>query len=168
MASRRDVLVGGSFAALSLGLVPGGISAAVSRESSKGPVLFLADYTIAAEVAGRARRAGMPVVHYSGDIGVPWLERLQPMWREHPHAVAGVTYGGAFFCLEQLARTRGLACTLRICPPWSGRGQLAGLGAEVAATVLSGAAPRQPISREAPDRPLAWLLQPLAPSQPRG
>jgi hypothetical protein len=168
MASRRDVLVGGGVAALSLGLVPGVLSAAVPRGSPARPGLFLADFTIGAEVADAARSAGVPVAQYSGDIGVPWLEWLEPMWREHPHTVAGVTYGGAFFCLEQLARTCGLACTFRISPPWSGRGQLVGPGAEAAAAVLFGNAPRHPAGLETPDRPLAWLLQPTALSQTRG
>gem|GEM_PF-1273724 len=174
MVSRRDVLIGGGagLAALGLGVLPGGISAAVPQGLPARPVLFLADSTIAAEVAAAAARAGVPTVYYTGDIGVPWFERLGPLWRQHPHPVAGVTYGGAFFCLEQLARTCGLACTLKIGLPWSGRGQLAGPGAEAAAAALFEPGAGQPSGREAlphaADRPLAWLLQPAANSQAKG
>ena len=170
MVSRRDVLIGGGtgLAALGLSLAPSGVSAAVLQDARMRPALFLADFTIAAEVADAARMAGVPVAQFAGDVGAPWLDRLEPMWREYPHTVAGVTFGGAFFCLEQLARTCGLACKFRISPPWSGSGQLVGPGAEAAADVLFGSVPRHPIGREAPDRPLAWLLQPIAPSQPRG
>jgi hypothetical protein len=168
MASRRDVLVGGGVAALGLGLVPGGLRAVAPPAAPVRPTLLVADSSIAAAVIHAARGAEVPIAQFVGDIAVPWIERLEPLWREAPQAIAGVTYGGAFFCLEQLARTRGLACTLRISPAWSGHGQLAGSGEEMVAALLRGKYAGLPTATDAPDRPLAWLLQPISPIQPRG
>jgi len=177
MASRRDVLIGGGsgLAALGLGLAPAGIAAAAPSAARAAPPLFLVDRTIAPEVGPAAERLGSAAISYSGDIGMPWLDRIEPLWRRYPQAVAGVTYGGAFFCLERLARSYGLACTFRSCPPLPGSGQLVGTGAEeVAAALLTASArsgwPRaaNPAAGEAADRPLAWLLQPAGNHQPRG
>jgi len=173
MVSRRDVLIGGgvALAALGLGVAPGQSLAAVPHGLPVPTRLFLADSTIALAVAAAAARAGVPTIEYTGDIGVPWFECLERMWRQHPSPLAGVTYGGAFFCLEQLARTRGMVCTLRVGLPWSGSGQLVGPGVKAASAALFGCAARQAGEEVVPyaaDRPLAWLLQPAGHSQAKG
>ncbi|MEZ5894529.1 MAG: hypothetical protein R3C58_15455 [Parvularculaceae bacterium] len=139
--------------------------------------LFLVDSSIgdAEEAAEIASRAGASVARYRGDIGAPWLDRLEPTWRAHPHAVAGITYAGAFFCLEQLARSYGLVCTFRsslptIASQTSSVSPLASANAQAAAirrlalAVLRASAlrPAQRIEAgrdEHGDAPLVWLLR---------
>jgi hypothetical protein len=169
MASRRDVLMGGGsgLAALGLGLAPGAIAAGARPPPRVAP-LFLIDVTIASEVGRAAVRSGNPAVRYAGDVGVPWMERIEPLWRSGPQPLAGVTYGGAFFCLEHLARTYGLVCAYRACPPLAASGALGDTDADkVVTALLRSAEPGAGLNRghgpargEAGDRPLAWLLRP--------
>ena len=79
------------------------------------PALFLIEQGLAGgEALGAAMaRAGVPLVTFAGDVGEAWMTAVQPLWRRGPAAVAGVTGDGALFCLEQLGKSAGLACTLR-------------------------------------------------------
>ncbi len=151
MISRRQLLVrstGGLAAARlawpAVGATPG----------ATGPALFLYDSSIdgAADSAAVAARAGVPVAAFRRDVGVPWLEIIEPLWRRSPEAIVGVTHGGALFCLEQLGRSHGMACTAR-------------LRAAAADSILQAATHPDPARRRslgpATSAPVAWLLQPI-------
>ncbi|MBS0614446.1 MAG: twin-arginine translocation signal domain-containing protein [Proteobacteria bacterium] len=46
---------------------------------------------------------GVTLAPYDGDVTPVWFNQLDPVWRQYPLAVAGLTTEGALFCLEQLA-----------------------------------------------------------------
>jgi len=151
--------------------------------------LFLIDSSIdgAADAASVAAREGVTMLRYTGDIGAPWLDHLEPSWRNDPRPVIGVTFAGAFFCLEQLARSHGLVCTFRSSLPMTGQtgslspfvpvnrsifamsaGENMAIGALFSSVLrlaaLPGERPRKAAiasKGEAGDTPLLWLLQPL-------
>ena len=166
MLTRRQLVVGGGAGAAMLGLLPCAVQAAAPYAAPPSLSLFLADIACGGEIAGSPSLFGVPVASFSRDIGQPWMEHLEPLWRRSPAAVGGVTFGGAFFCLEELARNRGMVCTYRLCPERNSEGQLTpGSAAQIARTLLlasgreSPRRTRAPASGEAADRPLAWLLQ---------
>ncbi len=190
MLVRRQVLIGGGggFAVLGSALVPGRANGADTLSFSHKAPLCLIDSLIegATDIASAAAESGAPVVHFAGDIGAPWLDHLEPAWRRDPLPVIGATYAGAFFCLEQLARSNGLTCTFRFFLPMSRQGgsvhpfaaegqsvssNEAAHGARIGALFSSAlrVAALGPDSRRKPvipdedaagDRPLIWLLQP--------
>lgn len=161
MISRRDILVGSGSGLAALTIVAASHAAAtMSLPASSGPSLFLVDTALpgAQGAIAAAARAGVPVSRFAGDVGTPWLETLEPMWRREKLPVAGVTYAGGFFCLERLARACGLACVFRAAVPGVDERAL------FDAATLALAAPRPPgaTQSEAGDRALAWVLRPAA------
>ena len=115
MIDRRQVLIrgGGALAALNLGIAARAATAAGAP--AQVPSLFLVDTTLAGSipVIETARRVGIPLATYAGDFGTAWLEHLEPLWRQAPAPIAGLTSAGSFFCAEHLARGHGLACSFR-------------------------------------------------------
>jgi hypothetical protein len=43
-----------------------------------------------------------------GDPTAAWLELLDPLWRNGPATVAGMTSPSALFCIEQMAHSHGM------------------------------------------------------------
>lgn len=149
MVSRRDLLAGGGgLAVLGLAATPGWAQGA--RRGARAPALFVYDRLVphVAAAAGFARSEGVTVAAMSGDIGVVWLDHIEPMWRTAQHAVAGITFGGALFCMEQLARSHGLACAVRSHA----------LAPAFLASLRAGDGPID--ADTSPDQPVAWLLRP--------
>jgi hypothetical protein len=125
-----------------------------ARRRGAGPVLFLFDHAIRGAAAA-ADRTGIPTHGFHGDVGMPWVEAIEPIWRHAPRPIAGITDAGALFCLEQLGRHYGMTCMLRL--PGGAR-------LEAAARSLLQAAEGRPIRRRAAEQvnaPVAWLLQPI-------
>ena len=164
MMTRRQILVGSSG-----GLAAGAAWAFAPTWNVSAPgaggdlALFLFDRSVhGALLPGRAlARRGVAVRSFHGDVGVPWLEVLEPMWRRGPRPVAGITDGGALFCLEQLAWRHGMACALRLALPVARSGR-----SEDAADMLLRAAGQPPGSELRPSTdmargPVAWLFQPV-------
>jgi hypothetical protein len=56
---------------------------------------------------------GVPLAPFDGDVTPVWFEQLDPVWRQHPLTVAGLTTEGALFCLEQLAWDNGMRVAYR-------------------------------------------------------
>ena len=56
---------------------------------------------------------GVSLAPYDGDVTPVWFEQLDPVWRQYPMAVAGLTTEGALFCLEQLAWDNGMRVAYR-------------------------------------------------------
>jgi hypothetical protein len=85
----------------------------------RGPALryhkVILDSRVAALRAfGRAaERAGLPIHAIQGDVTALWFHDLEVRSREGPFAIAGFTRAGSLFCLEMLARDRGMR--LRRC-----------------------------------------------------
>jgi hypothetical protein len=169
MVSRRDVLVagGGGIAALGLGL--GSNQAAARAPFAIGrPALLLVDTTLSgtSRAIAAAQHAGVPVVSFAGDLGTVWLSHLEPLWRAGPHPVAGVTYGGALFCVEHLARSNGMACIYRSRPgSHETQGSASGPADAVSLLLARTEQPRAERAKfadkalqEAGDLPLAWLI----------
>jgi len=169
MISRREALVAGSGMIAALGM--GAHRAAAPLRT---PALFLIDTTLAGAsgAVAAAERAGVPTISFAGDVGAAWLGGLDHAWRGAPQPVAGVTYSGAFFCVEMLARARGLACRCRLPFPPSGSAGATRALFEMGNIVLTRTAMSPMTDRltsmaaleEAGDHALAWLLQPLAKS----
>ncbi len=179
MVLRRHFLIGSGMgiAALSSTLASGSAAASQQMAAPSSVNLLLVDSLIdgAGAAASAAARLGISVAQYTGDIGAPWLETLEPSWRREPQTVLGVTYAGAVFCLEQLARTYGLACAFRSSLPSTGQASSVSLGddagkEEALASLLAEAlttAARKPSTQwlkrggdEPGDAVLVWLLQP--------
>jgi len=164
--SRRGVLLGAGsgWAALQLGLATAGAQAATLDGPALSPPLFLYDRSIegSLQAAQIAADAGARVAAFHDDVGVPWLETIQPLWRQAPVPVVGLTHGGAFFCLEQLARSH------RLTSIWqSPAAEDAGSVAEELIGLARTASPARntPLPARAetfPDAPILWLLQPVA------
>ena len=57
--------------------------------------------------------AAYPRAPYDGDVTPVWFHQLDPVWRQYPLAVAGLTTEGALFCLEQLAWDNGMRVAYR-------------------------------------------------------
>jgi hypothetical protein len=158
-ASRRDVLVGagGGLAALQFGLTP------ASAQTVASP-LFLFDSSIQGTVdaARIAADAGLRTRSFRHDIGEPWFDTIEPLWRHSPTPVAGVTFGGAFFCLEHLARSHRLTCTARSALP-AGR-DLGPATTALLRLAMAGSPSHRPQGAEYGDAPVLWLLQPIRPT----
>jgi hypothetical protein len=97
-----------------------------------------------------------------------WFDHLEPLWRERPLPIAGVTRGGSFFCLERLARGHGVGCAFRSALPWT-RAALAQdhVYAIAAMAIDRAASPLAPFRRfgeqapgEGAERALAGSLRP--------
>jgi len=68
----------------------------------------------AAKVFGRTMGLrGVTLARYDGDVTPIWFHKLDPVWRQHPLAVAGLTTEGALFCLEQMAWDYGMRVAYR-------------------------------------------------------
>ncbi|MBS0367046.1 MAG: hypothetical protein JSR67_14615 [Proteobacteria bacterium] len=70
---------------------------------------FAAAHAFARALAVR----GVSLAPYDGDVTPVWFEQLDPVWRQYPLAVAGLTTEGALFCLEQFAWDNGMRVAYR-------------------------------------------------------
>ena len=104
-------------AAASLAAVP-----SVSRATSSDPLglklpLHLALFDTRFPAAHAFARAlairGVTLAPFDGDVTPVWFEQLDPVWRQYPLTVAGLTTEGALFCLEQLAWDNGMRVAYR-------------------------------------------------------
>jgi hypothetical protein len=95
-------------APLALGL-PSSLLAADRKPSPFHAVLIDAELP-AAEFLHKRLAANNAAVHQlnSGDLTDFWLNTLEPLWREQPLPIAGLTHSAALMCLEQLAWPSGL------------------------------------------------------------
>lgn len=117
--SRRRFMAGGMAvsAAASLAVV-----APVSRAASSDPLglrlplhfaLFDTRFPAAHAFARALAVRGVTLAPFDGDVTPVWFEQLDPVWRQYPLTVAGLTTEGALFCLEQLAWDNGMRVAYR-------------------------------------------------------
>lgn len=115
-ASQRRSLLKAGIAAALLPLLPlFPARAAASKEAAPATLdrhFDAALYDVRyprARAYGRALRGRSEVLHgMKGDPTAVWTELLDPLWRDRPALIAGMTSGLTLFCLEQLAHVHGM------------------------------------------------------------
>lgn len=94
----------------------------VSRSATSDPLglklpihlaLFDTRFQAAHAFARTLAIRGVSLAPFDGDITPVWFEQLDPVWRQYPLTVAGLTTEGALFCLEQLAWDNGMRVAYR-------------------------------------------------------
>jgi len=163
--SRRGVLLGAGsgWAALQLGLATASAQAATIDGPALTLPLFLYDRAIdgSSDAAKIAADAGVRIAAFRNDVGVPWAETIQPLWRQAAVPVVGLTHGGAFFCLEHLARSHRLTCIWQ-SPAIQGVAPATGALLNLARSASpTRSAPLAARADTFPDAPILWLLQPV-------
>lgn len=113
MTNRRDVIKAGVAASAILGARPV-LAAGQSGQPQNPPanrfhaVLYDTRYADSIAFAEAARRRGHDTVAIQGDVTAYWYQHLDPLWRQGPVAIAGLTEPGPLFVLERLAWEKGL------------------------------------------------------------
>ena len=106
MPNRREFLQGGIALSL-LPLLPRrGFSAAAPKTFDK--VIFDQRFLKARDFARQAREAGLDCVAMEGDITHLYFHDLSLRWNRGPTTIAGLSTKASLFCLEMLARDRGM------------------------------------------------------------
>jgi len=112
VATRRLVVKAGV-----AGLALAAPSASSALAAAPEPAIFRAIYddrfAEARDFARTAAARGWPVRAIQGDVTRVWFDELDLRWRAGPAAIAGVTVPVSLFCLETLARDRGLRLAAR-------------------------------------------------------
>lgn len=126
MASRRTFLKIGLGACAAGAVIPSSVEAAVPHSCYK--VVFDERFHDACAFAAAAAERGVPTVAIRGDITKLFFEDLDLRWKQGPVLLAGYTTPESIFCLDLLARDRGMR--LRHC--------VAKPGVEAALGVLAG------------------------------
>jgi hypothetical protein len=106
MPNRREFLQGGIAVSL-LPLLPR------KRFSAAAPktfdmVIFDQRFPKARNFAQQAREAGLDCVSIQGDITDLYFHDLSLRWNRAPTTIAGLSTKASLFCLEMLARDRGM------------------------------------------------------------
>ena len=71
-------------------------------------VIFDERFPASVAFANQAQRQGLPVHAIRGDITSLWFHDLDLRWKQGPAAIAGLTDPNALFCLDLLARDKGM------------------------------------------------------------
>jgi hypothetical protein len=112
VASRREFIQQGLTASV-LTACPLGARLVLSGINSAAPyrlfkVIFDQSFTEGAMFGAESVRRGAPTYAIGGDPGSVWMNEIEPHWKSHPAAVAGLTGFPSLFCLELLARDYGM------------------------------------------------------------
>lgn len=119
MASRREFLQIGITA---LALPVAGHAAfspaisALAAEAARATfyrVVFDARYPASRAFASEAKMLGLPIRGVNGDITDLWFNDLDLRWKQGPTSIAGLTTKESLFCLDLLARDRGMRVVFR-------------------------------------------------------
>jgi hypothetical protein len=110
VTSRREIVKGG---ALALALPAVAAGQAWAAEPSVFRAVYDERYAEARGFAAAAAARGWLARAIRGDVTELWFHELDPRWKTGPAAVAGVTDAASLFCLETLARDRGLRLAAR-------------------------------------------------------
>jgi hypothetical protein len=106
MTNRREILQAALAAAVVLPVFE-----AVAAEPASMPlykVLYDPRTRAGLSFAAAARRTGAPLHATRGDVTDVWFNELQPQWREHRTAAAGLTDFHSLFVLDMMARDAGM------------------------------------------------------------
>jgi hypothetical protein len=106
MPNRREFLQGGIALSL-LPLLPRkGFSAAAPKAFDM--VIFDQRFLKARDFAQQAREAGLDCIAIQGDITDLYFHDFSLRWNRGPTTIAGLSTKASLFCLETLARDRGM------------------------------------------------------------
>ena len=106
MPNRREFLQAGIAASLLPLLSPKALSAPGPRAFDM--VIFDQRFPQARDFAQRAREARLDCVAIEGDITHLYFHDLSLRWHRGPTTIAGLSTKASLFCLEMLARDRGM------------------------------------------------------------
>ena len=106
MPNRREFLQGGIAVSLLPLLSRKGFSAAPPRALDM--VVFDQRFHKAREFAQQGREAGLDCTAIEGDITHLYFHHLSLRWNRGPTTLAGLSTKASLFCLEMLARDRGM------------------------------------------------------------
>jgi hypothetical protein len=110
MANRREFIQAGLVVSAAASV------AATSNQAAKAAepphrihkVIYDERYAEPVRFAQAAEALGLRAHAISGDMTALWYGELDGLWRQEPVAIAGMTRHGPMFCLELLARDRGM------------------------------------------------------------
>jgi hypothetical protein len=147
MASRRTFLKAGlSVSAAGVLIRPG--SARISAVPYYKAV-FDERFAEARAFAAGARERGIKTAAIRGDITRLFFDDLDLRWRQGPVRLAGYTLPASLFCLDLLARDRGMRVS-----------HCSAMDSEPALTLLDGAAPDDFPSTRDSAAPIFWIIAP--------
>jgi hypothetical protein len=108
MGNRREFIRAGMAvtAAASVTSAPAKAAAAPPHRIHK--VVYDQRFAEPVRFARAAEALGLEAHAITGDMTALWYEELDGLWRQEPLAIAGMTRHGPMFCLEMLARDRGM------------------------------------------------------------
>lgn len=150
-ASRRTFLKNG------LGACAAGVLVApISGQPAAVPVykaVFDERFEEARAFAAGATERGIRTAAIRGDVTKLFFEDLDLQWRQGPVVLAGYTTSAPLFCLDLLARDRGMRAIHRAVTP----------GVKAALGVLDGAPLRVKMARSGdPSALVFWVIAPKA------
>ena len=106
MTNRREFVKAGIAVSLLPVLSRKSVAAAVPRAIEK--VIFDQRFPEARVFAQQAQEAGLDCVAIQGDITNLYFHDLSLRWNRGPTTIAGLSTKASLFCLEMLARDRGM------------------------------------------------------------
>jgi hypothetical protein len=107
MPNRREFLQGGIALSL-LPLLPRKVFSAAAALRAFDKVIFDQRFLKACDFAQQAREARLDCVAIEGDITHLYFHDLSLRWNRGPTTIAGLSTKASLFCLEMLARDRGM------------------------------------------------------------
>jgi hypothetical protein len=117
MANRRQFIQGGASLSAASGIALAGVPrrARAAQQASVSLAGFVYDsrFADAREIARHAGRHGATLWEISGDLFDLWSDHLDPLWREAPAAIAGVTTEPDLFVIEDMAADRRMKVVYR-------------------------------------------------------
>ncbi len=112
MANRREFIQAGIAVTAAASVAETAAQAAIP--AAAGPpyrihkVIYDGRFAEPVRFAKAAESLGLQAHAISGDMTALWYDELDGLWRKDAVAIAGMTRHGPMFCLEMLARDRGM------------------------------------------------------------
>lgn len=104
----RRTFVQQSAAALAVTGGTFGLATAHDRLIPVHSAIFDRRFRVARRFARTIGAQGVATLSITGDVTSIWFERLHPLWKRQPVAIAGLTTYAPLFCLERLAWDHGM------------------------------------------------------------
>lgn len=127
-------------------------------------IVFDRRFSAGLAFAEQMQRIGMPVHGISGDVTDLWFRDLDLRWKRSPAAIAGLTGERGLFCLDLLARDRGMRVVYRVehrlGPEGSLQPQLPPILSWLPRTNAPAVEPRVPKLADDADRLVSWVIAP--------
>ena len=108
MANRREFIQAGLVVSAAASVAGTSNPAAAAAPHRIHKVIYDERFAEPVRFARAAESLGLQAHAISGDMTALWYGELDHLWRKEPVAIAGMTRHGPMFCLEMLARDRGM------------------------------------------------------------